>query len=485
MNLANELITEMLAATKPTKEAIDEARARRDLVKTAAMTYDGALSFIKSGSLAHFTANGTISDADGSLVLDRRTYHQYGPDGDGLGPTDLVTGVAEVIRDTVTQVYPNVYISTNHKRAIYFRFRDPLPDGQDPTVDLVIGLNRKDEPGIWIPNLDDDNWDASDPAKHTELVKARRQSTNHISSKVVRALKLFSKQSGKELLTSFHWTALMLEAYPKQKPLIEGVIDTLNHAAATLEGGDTNDPAGVSGLITLPAGRERNVVLGRIRNAASKLQQAHDVSGEGEADLDEVAELFGDVFTKSLASKALETAVLTVRRNILDKAITQSLSSATPVFTEAFNERPVLNTRAFADPAQAATLAAPNIDIDLSWFEAGLDDSRYFMLHRKADDRALVYTLNIPLPDQSRTQLVTIKVTGGDPRVFAHGLKDLRHVNGDGSLCLWYPTDPPSRRWTHNKGLVSLLDLVALHLYEEDRFKATGTWLGDEVHDNG
>ncbi len=481
MNIANELINEMLVATKPTKEAIDEARARRDLVKTAAMTYDGALSFIKSGSLAHFTANGTISDADGSLVLDRRTYHEYGPDGDGTGPTDLVTGVAEVIRDTVTQVYPNVYISTNHKRAIYFRFREPLPDGQDPTVDLVIGLNRKDEPGIWIPNLDDDNWDASDPAKHTEMVKERRRSTNHISSKVVRALKLFSKQWDQELLTSFHWTALMLEAYPKQKPLIEGVIDTLNHAVAALENGGTDDPAGVSGLIHLPTGRERSVVISRIRNAASNLQQARDVSGGDEAGLDETVELFGNVFTKSLANEALETATLKVRRNILDRAIAQSSSSVTPVFTEAFNKRPVLNTRAFVDPAPVK-LVTPSIDMDLSWFEAGLDGSSYFILHRKRDDHSLVYTLNIPLPDQSKTQLVTIKVTGGDPRVFAHGIKDLRHVNGDGSLCLWYPTDSSERRWTHNKGLVSLLDLVALHLYKESIFKETGVWLGEEVH---
>lgn len=213
MNLANELITEMLAATKPSQEAIDEARARRDLVKEAAMTYEGALGFIKSGSLAHFTVNGTVSDADGSLKLDRRIYTEYGPDGDGVGPTDLVLGVAENIRDTVKQIYPDVYISTNHKRAIYFRFRQPLSDGQDPTVDLVIGLNRKDQPGLWIPNLDDDDWDASDPGKHTELVKARRKSTNHTSSKVVRALKLYSKQWDNEILTSFHWTALMLEAY--------------------------------------------------------------------------------------------------------------------------------------------------------------------------------------------------------------------------------------------------------------------------------
>lgn len=484
MNLANELITEMLAATKPSQEAIDEARARRDLVKEAAMTYEGALGFIKSGSLAHFTVNGTVSDADGSLKLDRRIYTEYGPDGDGVGPTDLVLGVAENIRDTVKQIYPDVYISTNHKRAIYFRFRQPLSDGQDPTVDLVIGLNRKDQPGLWIPNLDDDDWDASDPGKHTELVKARRKSTNHTSSKVVRALKLYSKQWDNEILTSFHWTALMLEAYPKQKSIIEGLIDVLSHAATSLDEGDTNDPANVSGPIDVPSYRDRTVTISRISKAAAKLQQANDIDEDDEDALDNVAALFAEVFTKSSAKEALETAILAVRRKVLDKAIQQSQVSATPVFTEAFNDRPVLNTRSFADPAPAPTVTAAKHDTDLQWFEAGLGNSSYFVLNRNVNDRRLTYTVNIPLPDQSRTQLVTVEITGGDPKVVAHGINGLRHVNGDGSLCLWYPTDGSDRRWTHNKGLVSLLDLVALHLYKEDRFKITGQWLGDEVHND-
>lgn len=490
MNLANELIKEMLAATKPSKEAIDEARARRDLVKEAALTYEGALRFIKSGSLAHHTISGRVSDADGALMLDRRVYKDYGPDSDeGLGPEDLVVGVAEDIRDTVKQVYPNVYISTNHKRAIYFRFRDPLPDDQDPTVDLIIGLDRKDQPGIWIPNLDDNSWDPSHPGKHSEMVKARRQSTGHTSSKVVRALKLFSKQWEKELLFSFHWTAMMLESYPTRKPLIEGVIDVLNHAADSLEEGDTDDPAGVSRPINIPSYRDRDVVISRIRNAATNLEEARQVDGDDEAALDEVLVIFGNVFSKADASTALEQAAVAVRQKVLDKAIQESSVSpgaATPVLTQAFSNRPVLNTRAFAATSGGSltVMTTEAAGLDLSWFEAGLDKSSYLVLHRHTDNHKLVYTVSVPLLDRSGTQLVTVEIYGRSASVVAHGLQHLRHINHDGSLCLWFPDDGPDRRWTHEKGFVSLLDLVALHLYKEVRFKETGIWLGEEVHND-
>lgn len=489
MNIPNEILLEMLTATKPSKEAIDEARARRDLVKTAAMTYEGALSFIKSGSLAHHTLICTVSDADGSLVLDRRTYGDYGPDSEEkTGPEDLVLGIAENIRDTVRQVYPDVYISTNHKRAIYFRFRAPLKDGQDPTVDLVIGLNRKDQPGIWIPNLDDNDWDASDPAKHTDMVRALRQSTGHTSSKVIRAAKLFSKQWSNELLTSFHWTALTLESYHTRKPIINGLIDVLNHTAESLENGDTDDPAGVSGPIYPPSYRNRSVVISRTRNAAAQLEKAREVEGDDEAALDEIVDLFSAVFRQGTAAAALEQAVLTVRRKILDQAIENSNKS--PLITHSFSNRPVLNTRAFA----SAQLASPTSnrpitsedtsEPNLSRFEGGLHNTSYRLLWRNIDKYKITYTITVPLLDKTGSQFLTVEVLSKSVRVMAHGLSDLRHVNSDGSLCLWFPGDDSSRRWTHDKGLVSLLDLIVLHLYKEARFKETGTWLGDEVHND-
>lgn len=79
---------------------------------------------------------------------------------------------------------------------------------------------------------------------------------------------------------------------------------------------------------------------------------------------------------------------------------------------------------------------------------------------------------------------MTVEIFGSTARVMAHGLKDLRHVNHDGSLCLWYPGDGDERRWTAKKGLLSLLDLVALHLYKEARFKETKVWPGEEVHND-
>ena len=197
--------------------------------------------------------------------------------------------------------------------------------------------------------------------------------------------------------------------------------------------------------------------------------------------------LFGNVFNKADAATALEQAAVVVRQKVLDKAIERSsaaFGATTPVVTEAFNNRPVLNTRAYAatsdSPATAISTKTPGLD--LSWFEAGLDKSSYLVLHRHVDDYKLVYTVSVPLLDHTGTQLLTVEV-GQSACVVVHGLKNLRHVNHDSSLCLWFPDDGPGRRWTHEKGLVSLLDLVTLHLYKEARFKETGVWLGEEVHD--
>ena len=38
-------------------------------------------------------------------------------------------------------------------------------DDEDPSVDLVICLTRRDKPGFWIPNRDKGGWDASHPQK--------------------------------------------------------------------------------------------------------------------------------------------------------------------------------------------------------------------------------------------------------------------------------------------------------------------------------
>lgn len=73
------------------------------------------------------------------------------------------------------------------------------------------------------------------------------------------------------------------------------------------------------------------------------------------------------------------------------------------------------------------------------------------------------------------------------PRVFAERYRPSKHrMPDDDALCLYYPRDPDSRRWTADKGLLDLLDLTVDHLCYEAYWRATGgenggVWLGDEA----
>lgn len=57
---------------------------------------------------------------------------------------------------------------------------------------------------------------------------------------------------------------------------------------------------------------------------------------------------------------------------------------------------------------------------------------------------------------------------GGDRPPSKHRMPE------DDALCLWFPWDPPERRWISTDGLVVLLDLVTDHLLCEDHWRATG-----------
>jgi hypothetical protein len=73
------------------------------------------------------------------------------------------------------------------------------------------------------------------------------------------------------------------------------------------------------------------------------------------------------------------------------------------------------------------------------------------------------------------------------PHVFADpGARSKHRMPDDDSLCLYYVGDPVDRRWTSDKGLLSLLDLTADHLFHEDYWRSTGgtnkgIWLGAEA----
>lgn len=57
----------------------------------------------------------------------------------------------------------------------------------------------------------------------------------------------------------------------------------------------------------------------------------------------------------------------------------------------------------------------------------------------------------------------------------------MKHTYGRNRLCMWYPADPPERRWIRGDGLLKLVDTAFVHLFKELYFRETHEWLGEEV----
>jgi hypothetical protein len=176
LSLTEQVLDHVRAQIAPEDATLKEARERRDTTRTVAEDFEGVRHSFASGSLAHGTANCPIHerdkglDADAGVVLDRRSHPTLGPDSeDQDGPTAIVEAMRNHLRGELRRDYPQVKFRIT-KRAILISFGEPLPGGEDPTVDLMVGLERADAPGLWIPNTETDDWDPSDPEEHTRLL---------------------------------------------------------------------------------------------------------------------------------------------------------------------------------------------------------------------------------------------------------------------------------------------------------------------------
>jgi len=93
------------------------------------------------------------------------------------------------------------------------------------------------------------------------------------------------------------------------------------------------------------------------------------------------------------------------------------------------------------------------------------------------------FTVAVPgLP--SRRVRIVFAGDGIVPSVYADGPSESPHRYGDGSLCMWYPWDPETARWTRRDGGAALLGHITAHLIREEWWRKTGEWVGDETpHD--
>ena len=142
-------------------------------------------------------------------------------------------------------------------------------------------------------------------------------------------------------------------------------------------------------------------------------------------------------------------------------------------------------------------MGTPQMRAEDSWFERGVfreypDITRRFATEGMA--LGVWYSTVVRL-GRFEPRAVEIFVPIGDaqePLVYADGPTDSPHRyfvprRGRIHLCMWYPNDPPARRWRPDDGVLALLGHVRAHLireayYRED-MEASGdaSWLGDEA----
>ncbi|HWM55524.1 MAG TPA: hypothetical protein VNO20_09070 [Solirubrobacterales bacterium] len=288
-----------------------ETRKRRDLVRDAAESFVGVLRTFNSGSVAHGTANNPVDDADGGAVLNRVSYPDLGPDSDEEGgPDDLMREMRDHVMAIVRKDYPKAR-SRLTKRAILIEFHKPNSDGVDPSVDLVVALTRKDAVGLWIPNRDRDEWNASHPEEHTRLLVAKPKGLRVLRARVIRLSKAAIKKDSTPALISFNVEALALKIVDDEN---EGLAEALQRffdvAADEIKARYTEDPAGVSGRIKLPEGMTRSRSSRRLRFFADKVQEAIDAESREDAEA-ALAELYPDELpgTPKSSKKSLAEAL--------------------------------------------------------------------------------------------------------------------------------------------------------------------------------
>jgi hypothetical protein len=321
MGHTDSILETILSQIAPSDETLEAARGRRDAVLSALNGLDGRLRDYASGSIGHRTANDD-TDADCGVVLDRRVYPELGPDGDDVGPEDIVERVRSIARSYLKEEYPGLTTSLT-KRAIIFEFHEPFASGddtKDPSVDLIVALTRRDADGLWIPNRDTKAWDASHPEQHTKLLTDPPDDARRLRARTIRLVKGWNQQYDDAALCSFNIEALALEAIIETMSLGKAVTLLLEYAARELKKANTKDPAGVSPPIKLLL--DRDTVVSRLESAGTHMRRALDSDDDEDAVTEELAAVFYKFVQKAEGgtSKAARAASLRGGNTNLNRA---------------------------------------------------------------------------------------------------------------------------------------------------------------------
>jgi hypothetical protein len=273
MGHTEDILSDVQGQIAADDDVLAEARNRTNLVLEIALRFPGARRTFRSGSLAVHTFNDPVTDGDGGVVLDRRYYPSLGPDGGGEIPNGIVAEMCALLGPEVRKTYPNARCHKS-KRGPKMLFGAEL-NGQNPTVDLVVALDRRGADGLWIPHLEKKRWDASHPEQHVHLLNAEPVSLRRLRRRVIRLLKAWNKQWTDPAFSSFHLSVLTLIYVDSGMSVGTALRTVFEKAAKYLESGNnTQDPASVSPPVKLLL--DRSMAVDRLQKAATNMARALD-----------------------------------------------------------------------------------------------------------------------------------------------------------------------------------------------------------------
>jgi hypothetical protein len=292
---ADRALDEILKEISVPLPVLKEARSRRDLVLAVAEEHDAARdgAGFASGSVAHGTTNRPIEDADCGIKVNRRfeEFRVFGPDaGEDRGPEAFIRLFSAFVLPRLRRRYPRAEVDLSGNRAIKFVFNETVQIDEwgpvDPYVELIVGLDRVEGPGIWIPNRRRNGWDSADPEYHTELMTERdseelRVLRAHVLRLSKRAVKRDGAEGGIAVMCSWNLSALALESIDSDLPLTAALHGFLSYASSSIAAGLTEDPApAVTDPINLPDGVSNPQASARLEEMAAIVEAAMKASSK-------------------------------------------------------------------------------------------------------------------------------------------------------------------------------------------------------------
>jgi len=224
----------------------------------------------------------------------------------------------------IREHYPRAQCGTS-KRGPKIHFREPVED-QDPTVDLVVALTRREGQGLWIPNLRKNTWEASDPEQHAALFNGGPLAIRRTRRQVIRLAKAWNRQFSEPAFCSFHLSALALESVQGGLALPGALGQFFADSARSLRRGNTADPAGLSPPIKLRVSRE--VTISRLNKAAEAISHALEHDDDLTAVRASLAIVFWD-YIETPEISPLASAIRTLRPSAPVTTTSLGLAGAT------------------------------------------------------------------------------------------------------------------------------------------------------------